>query len=112
MEVRTRHLDNIVILEPNGDVTIGGGAEVLRSSVLEVVEANGANVLIDLSGVSFMDSSGVGALISAYTKLSNRGRTVKLLHLSPRVHDMLQIAHLLTIFEVYDDENEAVASFG
>ena len=111
MEVRTRTHDNIVILEPDGDATIGGGAELLRSSVLEVVETNGANVLIDLAGVRFMDSSGVGALIAAYTTLSNRGGSVKLLHLSPMVHDVLQIASLLTVFEVYDDENEAIASF-
>ena len=112
MDVRTQRRDNVTILEPDGDVTLGGGDETLRRAVLNVAQSNGGNILINLSGVGFMDSSGVGELIAAYTTLSKRGGSVKLLHLSPKVHDVLQIAHLLTVFEVFDDEDEALASFG
>jgi len=112
MEVQTRHRDNVTILELSGDVTLGGGGEILRHAVLEVAGGTGNHILINLGDVRFMDSSGVGELIAAHTTLSNRGGSVKLLHLSPKVYDVLQIAHLLTVFEVYDDEDEAIASFG
>ena len=87
-------------------------SEILRSNVLEAASDSGTNILFNLGGVNFMDSSGVGELIAAYTTLSNRGGSVKLLHLSPKVYDVLQIAHLLTVFEVFDDEDKAIASFG
>ena len=113
MEVRTRNRENVTILELSGDVTLGEGVEILRSNVLEAAGgSSGTNILFNLGGVNFMDSSGVGELIAAYTTLSNRGGSVKLLHLSPKVYDVLQIAHLLTVFEVFDDEDEAIASFG
>jgi len=112
MEVRTRQRENVTILELSGDVTLGEGVEILRSNVFEAAGGSSANILINLGGVNFMDSSGVGELIAAYTTLSNRGGSVKLLHLSPKVYDVLQIAHLLTVFEVFDDEDEAIASFG
>ncbi len=114
MEVRTRNRENVTILELSGDVTLGEGVEILRSNVLEASSGSGSgtNILFNLGGVNFMDSSGVGELIAAYTTLSNRGGSVKLLHLSPKVYDVLQIAHLLTVFEVFDDEDEAIASFG
>jgi anti-sigma B factor antagonist len=112
MEVRTRNRENVTILELSGDVTLGEGVEILRSNVLESAGGSGTNILFNLGGVNFMDSSGVGELIAAYTTLSNRGGSVKLLHLSPKVYDVLQIAHLLTVFEVFDDEDEAISSFG
>ena len=112
MEVQTRHRDNITILELSGELTLGSGDEVLRHAVMEVAGRTGDSILINLGDVSFMDSSGVGELIAAYTTLSNRGGSVKLLHLSPKVYDVLQIAHLLTVFEVFDDEDEAIVSFG
>ena len=111
MEVHSRRRDQVTILEPRGDVTSSGGDEILRQAVLDAVDGTCGKILIDLSGVGFMDSSGLGELIGAYTTVSNRGGAVKLLHLSPKVHDVLQIAHLLTVFEVFDDEDEAVASF-
>jgi len=112
MEVQTRHRDNVTILELSGELTLGDGDAILRQAVLEVAGGTGNNILINLGDVSFMDSSGVGELIAAYTTLSNRSGSVKLLHLSPKVYDVLQIAHLLTVFEVFDDEDEAIASFG
>jgi anti-sigma B factor antagonist len=111
MQVPVRRREQVTILEPAGQVTSSGGDEALRRAVLEAVGGTAGQVLINLESVDFIDSSGVGELIAAHTTLSKRGGTLKLLKLSPKVHDVLQIAQLFTVFEVFDDEDEAIASF-
>lgn len=111
MKINSRARDGVTILEPKGKITIGVGDVALREAVQETLAAGGRNVLIDLSGVTTMDSSGVGELVSTYTTVTNRGGKLKLLNLPSKVADILQITQLITVFEVFDDEDEAVGSF-
>ena len=111
MNISTRERDGVVILEPKGKITIGVGDVALRDAVLEQIEAGRKKILMDMSGVGTMDSSGIGELVAAFTSVNNRGGRLKLLKLPPKISDILQITQLITVFEVYDDEDEAVASY-
>jgi anti-sigma B factor antagonist len=111
MKVDVRHNQGVTILEPRGKITIGVGDIALREAVSETMQAGASNVLLDLNQATTIDSSGVGEMVSAYTTVANRGGTLKLLNLPPKVSDILQITQLITVFEVYDDEDEAIASF-
>lgn len=111
MKVSVRHNGGVTILEPKGKITIGAGDIALRDSVNEALEAGSQNILVDLSDVSTIDSSGIGEMVSAYTTVTNRGGGLKLLNLPPKVADILQITQLITVFEVHDNEDEAVSSF-
>ena len=111
MKISARHRKGVTILEPKGKITIGVGDVALREAVHEALTAGNHNVLIDMGGVTTIDSSGVGELVSTYTSVSNRGGRLKLMHLPAKVTDILQVTQLITVFEVYDDEDEALASF-
>jgi anti-sigma B factor antagonist len=111
MKISTRERDGVIILEPKGKITIGVGDVALREAVLEQLAAGHKNILIEMSGVGTMDSSGIGELVAAFTSVNNRGGRLKLLKLPPKISDILQITQLITVFEVYDDEDEAVASY-
>ena len=111
MKVDVRHREGVTILEPKGKITIGVGDIALRDAVVESLEAGSRNILLDLNQVSTIDSSGVGEMVSAYTTVTNRGGKLKLLNLPPKVVDILQITQLITVFEVFEDEDEAVESF-
>lgn len=111
MKIDVRQKRGVTILAPRGKITIGVGDVALRDAVHEALDAGGKNLLIDLEGVSTVDSSGVGELVSSYTTVTNRGGKLKLLNLPPKVSDILQITQLITVFEVFEDEEEAVASF-
>lgn len=111
MKIPSRHRDGVTILEPKGKITIGIGDVALREAVHEAVGAGSNKILIDLSGVSTMDSSGIGELVSTYTTVTNRGGKLKLLHLPPKIQDIMQVTQLITVFEVFDDEDEAIGSF-
>ncbi len=111
MKVDVRHREGTTILEPKGKITIGVGDIALRDAVGEALESGSRSILLDLNQVSTIDSSGVGEMVSAYTTVTNRGGKLKLLNLPPKVVDILQITQLITVFEVFDDEDEAVASF-
>ncbi len=111
MKINIRERDGVTILEPKGKITIGVGDVALREQVQETLASGARNLLIDMSGVSTMDSSGVGELVSTYTSVNNRGGKLKLLKLPPKVSDILQITQLITVFEVYDEEEEAIRSF-
>lgn len=111
MKMQVRNVEGVTILEPKGKITIGVGDVALRDAVHEALEAGARKILIDLGGVSTMDSSGVGELVSAFTTVTNRGGKLKLNNLPSKVADILQITQLITVFEVYDSESEAIASF-
>ena len=111
MKVDVRQREGVTILEPKGKITIGVGDIALRDAVSESLEAGGLKILLDLAEVTTIDSSGVGEMVSAYTTVTNRGGKLKLLNLPPKVVDILQITQLITVFETFDDEDEAVASF-
>ena len=111
MKVDVRHREGVTILEPKGKITIGAGDVALRDAVAEALEAGGRNILLDLHQVSTIDSSGVGEMVSAYTTVTNRGGKLKLLNLPAKVVDILQITQLITVFDTYENEDEAVDSF-
>ncbi|MCP4202489.1 MAG: STAS domain-containing protein [bacterium] len=111
MKVSVRHNGGVTILEPKGKITIGTGDIALRDAVIEALEAGSSNILLDLNSVSTIDSSGIGEMVSAYTTVTNRGGGLALLNLPPKVADILQITQLITVFNVFDNEDEAVASF-
>ncbi len=111
MEIKARHEHGVTIIEPKGKITIGVGDVALREAVAEALEAGARNILVDLGGVSTIDSSGIGELVSAYTSVSNRGGKLKLVNLPPKVTDILQITQLISVFEVHDNLDEALDSF-
>ena len=111
MKVNVRQREGVTILDLKGKITIGVGDVALREAIQQALQAGATKILVNLGEVSTIDSSGVGELVSAYTTVTNRGGRLKLLHLPPKVADILQITQLITVFEVFDDEDEAVSSF-
>ena len=111
MKMSKRTKDGVTILEPKGKITIGVGDIALREAVDETLKGGSSRILINLKEVTTIDSSGIGELVSAYTTVTNRGGKLKLLHLPPKVQDILQITQLVTVFDIFDEEEEAVASF-
>ncbi len=111
MKIDVSSEQGVTILHPKGKISIGVGDVALREAVHEALEAGARNILVDLGGVSTIDSSGIGELVSAFTTVSNRGGKLKLLNLPPKVNDILQITQLITVFEVHDNLQEALASF-
>jgi anti-sigma B factor antagonist len=90
---------------------LGEGSSVLRETVKDLLSKGHKKILVDLGEVNYVDSSGVGELISAYTSARNQGGELKLLHLTKKIQDLLQITKLYTVFDVKDDEAEAIAAF-
>ncbi len=108
-KVNTRHV--VTILEVSGRITMGEGGPVLREAILEALKAGAKNLILDLGGVSYMDSTGVGELTGAYTSAKNHKCELKLLNLTRKIDDLMQITKLSTIFDIYTDEKEAISSF-
>ncbi|MGH9379731.1 MAG: STAS domain-containing protein [Thermoanaerobaculia bacterium] len=111
MMIETRTEGGVTILEPHGKITIGEGDVALRDAVHQALDGGAKQLLIDLHRTTTIDSSGIGELVAAYTTVKNRGGALKLLNLPPKVHDILQITQLVTVFEVFDDEVDALMSF-
>ena len=111
MKVTARHREGITILDLEGKITIGVGDVALRDAVQEALSAGARNILINLESVSTIDSSGIGELVAGYTTVTNRGGKLKLFGIPPKVNDILQITQLFTVFEILDDEEEALRSF-
>jgi anti-anti-sigma factor len=111
MAINERKRNDVTILDLKGKITIGAAEEALRDAVHRVLGAGAQKVLLNLQGVTTIDSSGVGELVSSYTSATNRGAKIKLANLPPKINDILTITQLITVFDVYDTEDEAVASF-
>jgi len=111
MKIETRHRDGVTILDLKGKITIGVGDVALREAVQGARDAGANNILLNLAKVTTVDSSGVGEMVSVFTSVSNAGGALKLENLPSKVADLLQITQLITVFEVHDNEDEAVASF-
>ena len=111
IKVSTRHVDGVTILDLSGRITLGEGSVVLRDAIRDLVTKGDKNILLNLGDVSYIDSSGIGELVSAFTSVKNNGGELKLLNLTKKVHDLLQITKLYTVFDVKDDETTAVGSF-
>jgi len=108
MNINTREIDGVTILDLQGKITIGVGDVAVRNSVREALDNGSRNLLLNMKSVTAIDSSGIGELVSAYTMTTNRGAKLRLCNLPPKVSDILQITQLITVFEVYDDEKEAI----
>lgn len=111
MKIDKRVKGGVTILDVEGKITIGKGDVALRDAVQQALADGAKKILIELGRVSTIDSSGVGELVSAFTTVTNRGGKLKLVNLPPKVNDILQITQLITVFEVFDNEDEAIASF-
>ena len=111
MEMTAQHHEGVTVLHPKGKITIGVGDVALREAVLEALGAGATKILINLQSVTTVDSSGIGEMVSAFTTVKNRGGELKLSNLPAKVSDVLQITQLITVFEVFDTEEEAIASF-
>lgn len=111
MKVTTRQVDGVTILDLSGRITLGEGSVQLRDAVRDLLAKGQKHILLNLGDVNYIDSSGIGELVSAYTTARNQGGELKLLNLTKKVHDLLQITKLYTVFDVKDDEAAAIKSF-
>src|SRR5712671_7051320 len=108
----TRQVDGITVLDLSGRITLGEGSVVLRDTIREVLGKGEKKILLNLGDVTYIDSSGIGELVSAFTAVRKEGGELKLLNLTKKVHDLLQITKLYTVFDIKDDEAAAISAFG
>lgn len=111
VKLTTRQVGEVTVIDAAGRITLGEGSSAFRDSIKELVNAGQKKILLNLAEVSYIDSSGIGELVSGFTTVSNAGGSLKLLNLTKRIHDLLQITKLYTIFEVFDNEAKGLASF-
>ena len=111
LKTTNREVDGVTIMDCSGRITLGEGSVVLRDAVKDLLTKGQKKILLNLGDVNYIDSSGIGELVSAYTTVKNQGGELKLLNLTKKVHDLLQITKLYTVFDVRDDETTAVKSF-
>jgi len=111
MKSTTRQIDGVSIVDLSGRITLGEGSTMLRDIVRDMIAKGNKNILLNLGDVTYIDSSGIGELVSAFTTVRNGGGELKLLNLTKKVHDLLQITKLYTVFDIKDDETSAIQSF-
>ncbi len=111
VKLTTRQVGDVTVVDAVGRITLGEGASTFRDKIRELASAGHKRLLLNLGEVSYIDSSGIGEMVSGFTTITNQGGVVKLLSLTKRVKDLLQITKLYTVFEVFEDEAEAVRSF-
>jgi anti-sigma B factor antagonist len=111
IKLNTRQVGDVTVLDVAGRITLGEGSSALRDALKDLAAKGNKKVLLNLGEVSYIDSSGIGELVSAFTSVTNQGGQLKLLGLNKRVKDLLQITKLYTVFEVHDDEPAAVRSY-
>ncbi len=109
--VTTRDVGDIKIVELHGKITIGAGDLQMREGIHAALAAGARKIVIDMKDVSTIDSSGVGELVGCYTTATHRGAKLKLMNLPPKISDVLTVTQLITVFDVYTDEKDAIASF-
>ena len=111
MKISTRQVDGVTIVDCSGRITLGEGSITLRDTVSQLITKGQKKILLNLGEVNYIDSSGIGELVSAFTTVRKQGGELKLLNLTKKVHDLLQITKLYTVFDVKDDEAAAVKSY-
>ena len=111
LTIASREVDGVIILDLNGRITLGEGSVQLRDAIRGLISKGSKNILLNLGDVNYIDSSGLGELVSAFTTAKNQQAEVKLLNLTKKVHDLLQLTKLYTVFDIKDDEASAIASF-
>ncbi|HXS95687.1 MAG TPA: STAS domain-containing protein [Candidatus Limnocylindrales bacterium] len=109
--MNTRQVGDATVVDVAGRITLGEGSSALRDSLRDLVSKGHKKILLNLGEVSYIDSSGIGELVSGFTTVTNSGGQLKLLNLNKRVRDLLQITKLYTVFDVHDDEAAAIRSF-
>ena len=111
VKLTTRQVGDVTVIDANGRITLGEGSSNFRDTIRSLNTKGDRKILLNLGDVSYIDSSGIGEMVSAFTTITNQGGQLKLLNLTKRVRDLLQITKLYTVFDVFDDEAAAVRSF-
>ena len=111
MKILKREIGNITILEPKGKILIGAGDVELRQAIDESLSQGADNLLLDFKGVSKMDSSGIGELIASHNTVVEKGGTLKLMNMPPKLLNVFGATQIVTVLDIFDDESEALASF-
>lgn len=111
LEIKERQAGDVTVLDMEGKVTIGEGSVALRTTIRRLLEEGKKKILLNLAGVGYIDSSGIGELVSSYTAIGKENGQLKLLSLTQKLKDLLVITKLLTVFDVYDSEAEALNSY-
>ncbi len=111
LTIASREVDGVAVLDLSGRITLGEGSVQLRDAIRGLIGKGSKNILLNLGDVNYIDSSGLGELVSAFTTAKNQQAEVKLLKLTKKVHDLLQLTKLYTVFDIYDDEAVAIATF-
>jgi anti-sigma B factor antagonist len=111
MKASNRQLDGVTVVDMSGRITLGEGSVILRDTIRDLVGKGQKKILLNLGDVTYIDSSGIGELVSAFTAVRREGGELKLLNLTKKVHDLLQITKLYTVFDIKDDEAAAIKSF-
>jgi len=111
MKATIRQVDSVMVIDISGRITLGEGCAQLRELIRDQLSKGNKQILLNLAEVTYIDSSGIGELVSAFTAVSNQGGQLKLLNLTKKVHDLLQITKLYTVFDIHDDEAKGIASF-
>jgi anti-sigma B factor antagonist len=111
VKASTRQTGSVTVVDLSGQIKLGEGTAVLRDTVKDLLGKGQKKILLNLDDVNYIDSIGVGELVSAFTSVRNQGGELKLLHLTKKVRDVLQITKLYTVFQVLDDETAAIAAF-
>jgi len=111
MQIEERAVGDVVVLDLKGKITLGEGDELLKDKVNSLVNQGHKKIILNLADVPYIDSAGLGEVVRTYTTVSRQGGSLKLLNLTKRITDLMSITKLLTVFETFDSENEAVRSF-
>ena len=111
LNINERQAGDVTVLDMSGKITIGEGSVALRTAIRRVLEEGKRRILLNLGGVSYIDSSGIGELVSSYTAINKEEGQLKLLNLTQKLQDLLAITKLLTVFDVYESEAEALNSY-
>jgi len=111
MKIVERQVGDVVILDLHGKILIGEGVDALREAVTKLADSGKTKILLNLAEVPYVDSAGLGEIVRTYTTVSRKGGKLKLLNLTKKIEDLLSITKLLTVFETYESEDEAVRSY-
>lgn len=111
MQIEERAVGDVVVLDLKGRITLGEGDQLLKDKVNSLVNQGRKRMVLNLAGVPYIDSAGLGEIVGSYTTVSRQGGSLKLLNLTKKITDLLAITKLLTVFDTFDSEDEAVRSF-
>jgi len=112
MKATNRQVEGVAVVDMSGRITLGEGSVVLRDTIRDLIGKGSKKILLNLGDVTYIDSSGIGELVSAFTAVRRENGELKLLNLTKKVHDLLQITKLYTVFDIKDDEATAIKAFG